>query len=56
MEEIWNKNMEDNIDLYWINVIYESMMELFNKYSPEFICVGNRSNSLGGKKQKSDVD
>ena len=43
--------MEDNIDHYWINVIYEIMTELFNKYSLQFMCVGHNSNSLGGKKQ-----
>ena len=43
--------MEDNIDLYWINVIDDSMMYLFNKYSPEFICVGHNPNILGGRNQ-----
>ena len=52
MEEIWNKNMEDNIDHYWINVIYESMMELFNKYAPEFMYVEHNPNILVVRKQK----
>ena len=39
MEETWNKNMEEQFDPSWINVLDESMMEWFNQYAPGFMCV-----------------
>ena len=48
--------MEDNIDLYWINIIDESMMELFNKYAPEFMFFRHKQKFWGERRKKSDVD
>ena len=43
MEEAWNLNMDEEFNISWINVLYESIMEWFNKYAPGFMCVGCES-------------
>ena len=34
----------------WINVIDESMMEWFNKWSPGFMCVGRKPHPFGNER------
>ena len=40
MEELRNKNMEDEFNPGRINVLDKSTMEWYNDYSPSFMCVG----------------
>ena len=50
LEEAWNKNMAQQILPSWINVIGESMMEWFNKWSPGFRCVGRKPHPFGNER------
>ena len=47
LEEAWNQNMAQQFVPSWINVIDESIMEWFNKWSPGFMCVGNKPHPFG---------
>ena len=50
MEELWNKNMEDEFNSGWINFLDKSMMEWFNKYSPGFVCVVSKPDLFGNER------
>ena len=47
MEESWNLNMSEEFNPSCINVLYEGMMEWFNKYTPIFMCVGRKPHPFG---------
>ena len=42
LEEAWNDNMDQMFLPSWINLLDESMMEWFNKWDYEFMCVGRK--------------
>ena len=42
LEEAWNQNMAQQFLPSWINVLDDSIMEWYNKWSPGFICVGRK--------------
>ena len=50
MKEAWNKNMEDEFNPYWINVIYKNMMECYNNFAPRFMCVGRKLHPFGNER------
>ena len=47
MEEFCNKNMEDEFNPGWINVLDKSMIGFFNNYSTSFMCVGGKPHPFG---------
>ena len=47
MEESWNMNIADKFNLSWIIVLVESMMEWFNKYAYNFMCIGSKPQPFG---------
>ena len=51
MEETWNMNMAEEFNPSWINVLDKSMMEWFNKYTPQFMCVGRKTHPFGNERQ-----
>ena len=50
LEEAWNQNMAQQFLPSWINVLDESMMEWFNKWSPGFMCVGRKPQPFGNER------
>ena len=50
MEELWNKNKEDEVKPGWINVLEKIIMEWFNKYSPGFMCVVRKPHLIGNER------
>ena len=50
MEESWNLNMAKKFIPSCINVLDKIIMEWFNKYVPEFICVGLKPNPFGNER------
>ena len=50
MEEFCNKNMEDEFNPGWINVLYKIMMEWFNNNYPSFMCVCSKPHSFGNER------
>ena len=50
IQEAWNKNMADEFNPSWINVLDESMMEWFNKYAPGFMYVGRKPHPFGNER------
>ena len=51
MEESWNLNMSEEFNPSCINVLYEGMMEWFNKYTPIFMCVGRKPHPFGNEER-----
>ena len=49
LEEAWNQNMAQQFFPSWINVLDESMMEWFKKWSPGFMCVGRKLHPFGNE-------
>ena len=47
LEEAWNQNMDQQFLPLWINVLYESTMEWFKKWSSGFMCVGRNPHPFG---------
>ena len=47
MVEVWNMNISDEFNPYWINLLDESNMDWFNKYSPVFMCIGRKPRPFG---------
>ena len=47
LKEVWNHNMDQNNLPSWINVLYYSIMECFNKWYPGFMCVVCKPHSFG---------
>ena len=45
--EAWNHNMAQQFLPSWINVLDESMMGWFNKWSPGFMCVVRKPHPFG---------
>ena len=45
-----NKNMEDELNPGWINILDKSIMELFNKYSTGCMCVGSKTHPFGNER------
>ena len=50
LEEAWNQNMAQQFLPSWINVLDESMMEWFNKWSPGFMCVSRKPDPFGNER------
>ena len=50
LEEAWNQNMAQQFLPSWINVLYDSVMEWFNKWSPVFMCVGRKPHPFGNER------
>ena len=50
IEEARNKAITDKFNLYWINVLKNVIMEWYNKFSPEFICVRRKPNNDGNER------
>ena len=48
-EEVWNKNMADEFNPYWTNVLNHIMMEWYNKFAPGFICVRRKPHYFGNE-------
>ena len=42
IEEAWNMKIAGEFNPSWIYVLYESMMQCFNKYAAGFICIGHK--------------
>ena len=42
--------MAEEFNPSWINVLDESMMEWFNKYAPQFMCVGSKPHTFGNER------
>ena len=42
--------MAEEFNPSWINVLDESMMEWFNKYAPQFMCVGSKPHPFGNER------
>ena len=49
MEEAWTKNMADDFNPSWTNVLDKTTMEWHNKFAPGFMCVGRKPHLLGNK-------
>ena len=49
MEEARNKNMVDEFNPSRINVLENSMMKWYNKFSPGFMCVGRNPHPFGNE-------
>ena len=47
MEEAWNLHMAEEFNPPCIHVLDKSMMDLFNKYAPGFMCVGRKLHTFG---------
>ena len=47
MEEVWNKNMADELNPYWINILDKIIMEWYYNFAPGFMCVGKKPNTFG---------
>ena len=52
LEGSWNQNMAQQFLPSWINVMDESIMEWFNKWSPGFMCVGRKPHPFGNERHK----
>ena len=50
LEEAWNQNMAQQFLPSWINVLDESMMKWFNKWSPGFMFVGHKPHPFGNER------
>ena len=50
MEEARNKTIMDKFNPSWINVLNNIMMELYNNFSPEFICVLRNPDNDGNER------
>ena len=50
LEEAWNQNMAQHFLPSWINVLDDSVMELFNKWSPVFMCVRRKLHPFGNER------
>ena len=49
LEEAWKQNMAQQFFPSCINILDESMMEWFNKWSPGFMCVGRKPHPFGNE-------
>ena len=49
IEESWTINVAEEFNKSWINLQYNSMMELFNKYPPISMCVGCKPQRFGNE-------
>ena len=50
MVEAWDLNMSEEFNPSCINVLDKSMMDLFNKYAPIFMCVGRKPHPFGNER------
>ena len=50
LEEYWNQNMAQQLFPSRINIIYEFMMEWFNKWNPGFMCVICKPHNFGNER------
>ena len=50
LEEAWNQTMAQQFLPSWINVLDDSMIEWFNKWSTGFMCVGRKPYPLGNER------
>ena len=50
LEEAWNHNMDQQFVPSCINVLDDSVMEWFNKWSPGFMCVGRKPHPFGNER------
>ena len=53
MEKFQNSNMEDKLRPEWINIMYKSMTEWFNKQSPVFMCVERKPQPFINERHKT---
>ena len=47
MEESWNKNMTDEFNPSWINIMDNITMQWYNKFSPRITCFGRNPHTFG---------
>ena len=49
MEKTWNIHMDEHFNPSWINLLHKIVMEWFNKYAPELMCVGRKPRPFGNE-------